>query len=248
MRLGPLIGVRILGSVVRDLEVAREVRRYLPAFCLEEALQARERGDATCPLCKRLVEVDQGASLLVTTIGPQYRIALVHRRCAASQIVDIAAPRGRLRQAPPRAVFMWENQTDFDQWDGHEEGGDEVGSLRLFGFQTADGPVESLQPTQADYMSLAHRRDGLDLRLGEVIDRRFPEAQPRGWREQAAREGRVLAIYGTALGLGRFDPARLRERMAAGRVVSALLPYRDDQGCLGPRLAATTRLRRRRPA
>ncbi len=225
----------------QELEVADDVRAFLPSFAVEEARQALAREDSVCPLCKGRVGRSDDASLLVTLIGPEHRIALTHRACRPSQIFAIS-PEGRallpdtfslawhatLRAVSPRAVFLWENKTNFDAWAENESGG-ATGALEALGFEGAEGSIDRLTPPRAHYFHAVSRGDELELRTGGVPGLRFPERQPDAWRIAAEQDGEILVLYGTALGLDHYDDDRLGRRIDAGKVVGAIVPFQQER-------------------
>jgi hypothetical protein len=177
----------------------------------------------------------------VTLIGPEYRIALLHRACRPSQVFAISAEGGALlpdtfsigwhatfRAATPRAVFIWENKTNFDGWVEHESGSSS-GTLEFFGFERVEGLIDCIAPPRAHRFNVVNRGDGLELRMDDSPDQRFPERQSDAWRIAAEQDGEILMLYGTALGLDHYDGDRLARRIEAGKVVGAVVPFRQEQ-------------------
>ncbi len=245
------------------LEIADEVREDLLPETVVEAIQAAERGDEFCLICGQQIASVTEAALLVFEDRARYKIALSHRACQTSQHfytgnVQTAslvsgtfalAWRAILREAHPRAVFLWENKTNFDGMaldfviDGDEyndiEGGEIEDMRELKGFEVASAPVDVLEAPRISQVGAIHRRDGLELR--DFVDHNpayewqsFPTVQPDAWRTQAVYDGKILLVYGTALQLDRYDPDHLTRRIEAGKVVAGVIPFAQDDGTVHP--------------
>ena len=227
-----------------SLEIASEVREYLLPPEVVEAMQAAERKDELCPVCK--APVSDEVSLLVWQHWAQYKLALSHRACRASQLARIEKSQFEemtpytfalgwhaiLRETTPGAVFLWENKTNLDgldfgggccDWDGED-----MKASR--GFKIADAPLDSLEAPRIAEVSVVHRRDGVELCEGVHEWYRFPGVQSDTWRAQADRDGEVLALYGTALGLDLYAAGNVARRIAAGKVVAGIIPFGQDDG------------------
>jgi hypothetical protein len=230
------------------LEIAFEIREYLLSPEVMEAIQAAERKDELCPVCK--APVSDEASLLVWQHWAQHKLSLSHRACRVSQLTRIGKSQfdemtpytfavdwhAILREVWPRAVFLWENKTNFDglsfrggccDWNGEDMKASK-------GFKVADAPVDALEAPRIAKVSAVHRRDGLELCEGVDNWCSFPGVQSDAWRARADQDGEVLVLYGTVLGLNRYDAGNVARRIAAGKVVAGVIPFGQDDGSVYP--------------
>jgi hypothetical protein len=190
-----------------------------------EAMQAAERGDESCLICDRKIFSAGEAALLVFEDWAFHRMALSHRACQTSQHFYTAnvqtaslvsgtfarAWRAVLREAHPRAVFLWENKTNFDGialdfvFDQDEyngiEGGESKEMRELKGFEIARVPIDVLEAPRISQVGAVHRRDGLEIR--DFADHEpayewqsFTTVQPPDWRRQAAYNGEICCSTG----------------------------------------------------
>lgn len=233
------------------MEVADEILDELPRFMLVEAVQAAERGDEPCPACGEVVGGPDLASLLVYPAGVWFCLALGHRRCRRSRMLDDGDPliaemspdtfglawRLEPRSQPPRAVLLWETKANFDAVPSFEDVGSVHGGpgligyvLRQEGFVVVHQDLDVLDALRPDPYLMIEREDGVELRSIGVHYQSFPGRSRSDWRATAEREGEVLLVYGTALRLDDFDLDHFRRRFERGKVVAGVIPYLRREG------------------
>lgn len=233
------------------MEIAEEILEELPRFMLVEAMQAAERGDEECPACGETVADPDHAALLVYPDEVWFSLALAHRRCQRSRMLEDGNPlieemspdtfglawRLHLRDQPPRAVLLWENKANFDAVPSFEDVGSVDGgpgwlgyALRREGFAVVEEDLDTLDPILiADYV-LVGRGDGIELRSGAVHAQSFPGLPRSAWQATAEQEGEVLLVYGTALHLVDFDSDHLGRRAERGKVIAGVVRYLRREG------------------
>lgn len=233
------------------MDVTAELLDELPSFMLVEAIQAAERGDESCPVCGEMVVGPEAAALLVYLANFWFYLALAHRHCRRSQVledgdrlVDVMSPdtfclawRYILRDLPPRAVLVWENKTNFDAVPVFDDVGSVDGgpgwtgySMRRDGFVVVDDDLDRVEAPTPEAHVIVERGDGVELRTGLVHSQSFPGSPSSRWRETADSEGEVLLVHGTALQLDRFDPEHFRRRVESGKVVAGCVPFTRREG------------------
>jgi hypothetical protein len=234
------------------MEVDSEILDEFPRFKLVEAIQAADRGDESCPVCKELVSGPEDAAVIAYT-APDcwYYLALAHRRCRRSKmledgdpLIDAISPdtfasawklvqRGR----SPRAVLLWENKTNFDEISSFDDVGSVDGgpgwtgyAMREEGFVAADDDLDRLTAPRPESYRVVEREDGLEIRECDLHGYSFPGTPPDAWSTTATREGAVLLVHGTALQLDHFDPEHFGRRVRLRKVIVGVLPYGRRRG------------------
>ena len=131
----------------------------------------------------------------------------------------------------PRAMLVWEASAivrvggaDGSWRDGH------LDHMLAHGFVAADGPLDVLSAPLTEQWSL--RREGPDqLSLvgpngpWETFDD-VEHAAPPVWTEALDEEQRCLVVFGSQLGLERFDVARVNEAIQASQAAVATVRWR----------------------
>lgn len=233
------------------MDATAEILDELPRFMLMEAIQAAERGDESCPVCGELVASPERAALLAYPADYWFTLALTHRRCQQSQVLEDGNPlikamspdtfslawRHVLRDRAPGAVLLWENKTSFDAIPSFDDVGSMDGgpgwtgySLRQEGFIFVDDDLDQLDAPCPEGFVIVGRGDGVELREGAVHSQSFPGAPPNAWQTTASREGEVLLVYGTALQLDQFDHGHFRRRVERRKVVAGVVRYSRGNG------------------
>lgn len=234
------------------MEVIPEILDDLPRFKLVEAVQAAERGDEVCPVCREPID-DPGGAAVLAYFAPDCwsYLALSHRDCRRSSVLEHGDPliaeispdtfalewRHVLRHRAPRAVLLWENKTNFDAVPSFDDVGSVDGgpgclgySMRQEGFAIADDSLAMLVAPRPETYFVVERDDGLQLRWGAVHSQSFPGSPPRAWGEAAAQEAEVLLVHGTALELHSLNPEHFRSRVERGKVVIGSVPFTRSAG------------------
>jgi hypothetical protein len=208
--------------MARELHVAAEVARALPAPHLAQLEEDVAGEDNVCVVCGALIE-GPTAELVVLQDSRAVLARLAHPECARSDVytwegtsaavahlalrpggVDVATALAWRRERRPRAIVLIEPRIHISL-----DGSDADPLERLFAIPLeltpAAGLLEDLDPPLARGCHIELTGAGLvvrssDLRIS-VPSRRGPLAR---WREQAA-DGRALVIVGRGLGITRAE-------------------------------------------
>jgi hypothetical protein len=222
---------------MRRIEVSDELWTEIPAHLLEGAVDCV--GQATCPVCKRPIDIGVSPASMLAYIEPEgpISLALTHRSCSDSRIIaataqdhpsesiDTAAAmrwRAHLRLRRPGAMLLW------DDLDTRADGPRVLGSiLGELGFAIAVEPLEHMTPPMLNTLGAALRGDDLSLIISdpEVPEPEltsFPDVTGGPWVEQARLDQAIVVVYGR-LQLGKSGVELVDDLIEKGEVLAAVL-------------------------
>jgi hypothetical protein len=130
----------------------------------------------------------------------------------------------------PRAMLLWEASAVL-RVEGAEGGQRDphLDHMLAHGFVAADGALDVLSGPLTGQWSLRRKGPGQLSLAGpngpwETFDD-VEQAAPKEWTKALEEERRCLVVYGSQLGLERFDVARVNEAIQASQAAVATVPW-----------------------
>lgn len=203
----------------RELRVAADAARLLPAAHLAQLESTLEDADKRCCVCDELISGGV-IELAVFFEQPLTVASFAHSGCLSSGVYPIAGlqrqferavgPSGDgigmatllgCRQVLPRPLLFLEPAAPFaiagrDPFERYAE---------LLGLSPVSGPVEQIAPPRTDAFTIAPHEEGLVLRhpLASDLVPAAPAVLQSWWN---AADGEALVVVAHGLGLSRDEP------------------------------------------
>lgn len=229
------------------------VRDALPADAEAQIAEALRAGDATCTVCDATISAGEpGPSVLALTAPDgRTRIRLAHAQCAESRLIGVdhlpTPPYGApaadelcltwVLAARPRRVPTVILVCDVDRLEQLDVGGSTlIGALRLDGWRGGDA-LEDLQPRHRGEFNVVRVDAGLWLNTPfGAQPLLLSETDPSSaLLEVAARQGQILIVLGSDLGLVPSALDGVDARLRHGEAIAARVSFADARPGASPR-------------